>query len=179
MESWPDIERRYGPLVWRTANRILGDYVDACDCYQEVFLAALKESKRRRVTSWPSLLGRLATRRSIDRIRQRKVQAKHQATTPVEFLAEASGGRSEAEEASRKEELIEVVRQGLARLPAKQSEAFWLRCVDELSYEEIAEQTASSPGAVRVLVHRARTALRGFMASQYQVDSANTGDHNV
>ncbi len=166
-------------MVWQTAYRILGNYVDASDCYQEAFLAALKESKRKRITSWPSLLSRLVTRRSIDRIRQRKVQTKHKATIPVELIAETSNCQSEAEQASRKAELVEEIRRGLASLPAKQSVAFWLRYVEELSYEEIAEQTASSPGSVRVLVHRARTSLRSLMASQYQVDSANIGEHNV
>ena len=76
MYDWPDIEKRFGPVVWRTANRLLNDYADASDCYQEVFLAAVKEARRRDVNNWPSLLRHLATQRAIDRLRQRNRQAK-------------------------------------------------------------------------------------------------------
>ena len=46
--DWPAIVREHGPLVWRTALRILGDDSEAADCYQETFISALRPRDARR-----------------------------------------------------------------------------------------------------------------------------------
>ena len=42
MTDWPAVVREYGPLVWRTAYRLVGSDADAADCYQQAFLAAVR-----------------------------------------------------------------------------------------------------------------------------------------
>ncbi len=49
-------------------------------------------------------------------------------------------------------------------MPADQAEVFWLRTVEELSYEEIAEQMGIDANHVGVLLHRARQKLRQWLA---------------
>lgn len=164
MDPWSDIERQYGPLVWKTANRLLNNYADAADCYQEVFLAAFKESRRKEIRNWQAFLRILATQRGIDRLRQRGVHAERHA--PIQDMGEVVGSSSEAGQIAKANELMDAVRAGLTTLPAKQAEAFWLRFVDQLTYEEIAEQVAITPNAVGVLIHRARSKLRVFLASE-------------
>jgi RNA polymerase sigma-70 factor (ECF subfamily) len=164
MDSWVEIERQYGPLVWKTANRLLNSNADAADCYQEVFLAALVESRRREIKNWPAFLRLLATQRGIDRLRQCSAHARrHEA---IRDVSEIVGDYTGPEETARANELMEAVRKGLTTLPAKQAEVFWMRFVDQLTYEEIAEQLAINPNAVGVLIHRARAKLGVFLANK-------------
>ena len=60
MTDWPTIIRDHGPLVWRTAFRLLNDHADASDCFQRTFMAAVELSERVAVRSWPAVLKRVA-----------------------------------------------------------------------------------------------------------------------
>lgn len=69
--DWQVVLEKYGPIVWQTTYRLLGNHADAADCFQEAFVGALEISRRQRVRNFPALLSRLATARAIDRLRQR------------------------------------------------------------------------------------------------------------
>ena len=71
MLNWDNIVALNGPLVWRTAYRLVGCEADAADCYQEAFAAALSISRRESVRNWPALLQKLATVHALDRLRRR------------------------------------------------------------------------------------------------------------
>src|SRR6185295_8536637 len=71
MMNWDDIVEQYGPLVWRTAYRLVGCDADAADCYQEAFVAALSISTREEVKNWPGLLHKLVTVQALNRLRRR------------------------------------------------------------------------------------------------------------
>src|SRR6478609_1684047 len=71
MTDWDQIIRRDGPAVWRTVSRLVGDRADAEECFQEAFVAALELARREPLTSPRALLLRMATARSMDRLRQR------------------------------------------------------------------------------------------------------------
>jgi len=72
--DWQVVVEKYGPLIWRTAYRLLGNPADAADCFQETFVSALEVSRRQRVRNFSALLVRLATARAVDRLRQRMRQ---------------------------------------------------------------------------------------------------------
>lgn len=61
-------------------------------------------------------------------------------------------------------ELLELVRGAVELLPPGQREVVLLHYVDDLSCDEIARLVDSSPGAVRVRLHRARAQLRRELA---------------
>jgi RNA polymerase sigma-70 factor (ECF subfamily) len=63
-------------------------------------------------------------------------------------------------------ELLDHLRAELARLPEKQAQVVWLRCVEEWSHGQVAEQLAISTGEVRVLLHRARARLQQLFATK-------------
>jgi DNA-directed RNA polymerase specialized sigma24 family protein len=114
MTDWPFILAEHGVTVWRTVYRLLDHHADALDCYQETFLAAWRFAEREPVADWPSLLISLATRRAMDRLRQRyRDRARLSA---IDSLREPS---SEAEcpvrHASARE-LLDRVREGMAEL---------------------------------------------------------------
>ena len=161
MHDWHEIRQRYGPLVWSTVYRIVKRHDQALDCYQDVFVEAMERSEEQPVRSWPALLRWLAVRRALDRLRKEQRAASHIDSFDESRLQSDGMEPSGAAEFG---ELVERVRLEMARLPDRQAEAFWLRCVEEISYAEIAKQLEVDVNAVGVLIHRARNRLRDLLA---------------
>ena len=157
MNDWERIVKRCGPTVWRTAWRLLGRHADAADCYQEAFASALEIARRERVQNWKALLRQLATRRALDILRRRYRTSEHrEEAVEVAMLATEVGNPVKTAEAG---ELAERLREGIARLPQRQAEAFCLRFVEGMSYRGIARRLGMDTNAVGVLLHRARKRL--------------------
>ena len=172
MTDWPLILAEHGPTVWRTIYRLLDHHADALDCYQETFLAAWRFTERQPVADWASFLTSLATRRAIDRLRRR-----YRDRARVIAMDGVREPGSEAESPLRHasaRELMDRMRQGMAELPDKQAQVFWLSCVEGLSHQQITDRLEIAPGEVRVLLHRARTYLRGVLD---RGTSTEGGDH--
>jgi RNA polymerase sigma-70 factor (ECF subfamily) len=161
MIDWPSIVGEHSAAVWRTVYRLLNHHADALDCYQETFQAAFGFAQRQPVVDWGPLLTTIATRRALNRLRsRRRVRSRVVAIDGVpEPSSEAASPLQQAEAA----ELLERVRQGLAELPEKQAEVFWLSCVEGLSHQQIGDRLQVAPGEVRVLLHRARARLRAIL----------------
>jgi outer membrane lipoprotein-sorting protein len=83
MTDWTEIVRQHGPVVWRTAYRLLNHDADAANCFQRTFVAALELSRREPIVHWPALLRRLATVRALDCLRQRRCESGRQASLPA------------------------------------------------------------------------------------------------
>jgi RNA polymerase sigma-70 factor (ECF subfamily) len=165
MDNWREIQDRHGSLVWATVYRILKDDAESLDCCQDVFLEAFRRARQSPVENWPGLLRWLAAHRAIDRLRQRKRHDGRLAGMhDVSAVADTRPGPVDAAELN---ELMEHVRGQLTKLPSKQAEAFWLRCVEQLSYTDIAGQLGLDTGAVGVLVQRAKARLRKMLADLY------------
>ena len=156
--DWDELCRVHGPMVWSTVFRVLNDHAAALDCYQDVFLEAYQQTRGRRVNDWPSLLRWYSVRRAIDHLRRRRRAAS---------LGIASGDAVEriacqdvTSQVAQLNELMDRLCEELAKLPDRQATAFWLRCVEERSYAEIAGQMETNANEVGVLIHRARQQLR-------------------
>ena len=161
MTDWQGIVSRYSGLVWRTTYRLLGRHDDAADCYQEAFLAAWEISKCQRVRHWPALLVRLATHRALDRLRRRRRQTGRFETVP-DWSAVPTKHPS-PQDFAEGTELADRLRTALGHLPDQQAQVFCLRCLDDLSYRDIAHQLNLKVSAVSVLLHRARCRLRELL----------------
>jgi RNA polymerase sigma-70 factor (ECF subfamily) len=103
-----------------------------------------------------------AVRRALDRLRkERRVAAR--ADSDKRTLLSPTTTESPGDEIEFRE-LLERVRDEVARLPERQGEAFWLRCVEQLTVAEVAELLGTDANSVGVLVHRARARLREMLA---------------
>jgi RNA polymerase sigma-70 factor (ECF subfamily) len=60
-------------------------------------------------------------------------------------------------------DLSDRLRGALGQLPHQQAEVFCLRCLDDLSYRDIARQLDLKVSAVSVLLYRARGRLRELL----------------
>jgi RNA polymerase sigma-70 factor, ECF subfamily len=156
MTDWPTIIRDHGPLVWRTAYRLLDHHADASDCFQRTFLAAVELAEREVVGNWPAVLRRLTTARALDtlrsRYRERRAEPLPDLTTDdraIDPLDVASAG-----------ELADRMRTALAEIDVIQATVFCLIHLDGLSNADAAEAVRVTANHAGVLLHRARQALR-------------------
>jgi RNA polymerase sigma-70 factor (ECF subfamily) len=159
--DWKLIVDQYGPLVWATASRLLGNHADALDCYQEAFLEAIRLARREPVLDWGSLLRHLATVRALDLLRVRC--RRRNRTDGLADPATALGREADPSQEAEASELAERLRVALAHLPPEQARVFCLSCLDQLSYREIGERLGLTTSAVGVLLHRARQQLREWL----------------
>ena len=157
VQDWQIVVNEYGPLVWQTAYRLLGNHTDAADCFQETFLAALELSRRQPVRNVPGLLIRLATTRAIDRLRQRGRQERQQAQT-CDGRETCRVGDPAGQAQTR--ELAWRLREAISQLPAQEAKVFCLRYLNEMSYRQIARELGIGINAVGVSLYRAKAKLR-------------------
>ncbi len=162
MNNLEEIRSRHGQLVWNTVYRVLRDYTESLDCYQDVFCEVFQRARGPEVEDWPAFLRWLATRRAIDRLRTRRRQQGRIDAGDVALVLASNPGPPETAQLN---ELVELVRHELVKLPSRQAEAFWLNGIEGMSYEEVGRQLGVDISTVGVLIHRARLRLRKALAN--------------
>lgn len=158
MTDWSPLVEQHGPLVWQTVYRLLNHEADAADCFQQVFLAALKLNQKETIHHWPALLKKLATARALDQLRSRyRHQARFQPLVAQNYV---DGRLHDPSEYAIEGELADELRQALSELEPIAAEIFCLANLEGWSYEAIAEQWGMTSNHVGVLISRTRAALR-------------------
>lgn len=123
--------------------------LDAEDCYQETWLAALRAYPRlREASNLRAWIFTVAHRKAIDHVRARRRRP-----LPVADVPETAGPVPEPSDAP---ELWARVR----ALPPKQRTALALRTVIDLAYADVARAMGTSEEAARRSVHEALQRLR-------------------
>jgi RNA polymerase sigma factor (sigma-70 family) len=163
--------------VYRLAYRMTGNRQDAEDITQETFLRvhdALEGFRgQSAVSTW---IFTIAKNLCYTRFRQ---ATRSSFATLEAFLEHATDIVSPLDiDASQRASLAAQVRDGclggLVRcLTFDQRAAFVLRVLVGLKTRDVAEILGKSPGAVRVLVHRARGNLRAFLCTRCSAYDAN------
>jgi RNA polymerase sigma-70 factor (ECF subfamily) len=169
MTDWEQLYDRHAQAVWNTAYRLLRDENEACDAVQEAFVSAMEYGATNEVRNWAGLLRRMATARALDRLRL-KIRRRQDSTGGFDLnLLGDPAASSRPESGLDRRDLAEALRRALGRLPARQAEVFYLRCVEEMSYAQIARETGLSAGNVGVVLHRARGRLRQLLGAELYV----------
>jgi RNA polymerase sigma factor (sigma-70 family) len=138
----------HGPGVHRFLVASVGR-IDADDCYQETWLAALRAyPKLRDASNLKSWIFTVASRKAIDHARTRRRQP-----VAVGDVPESAGP---PETSLPDDELWSRVRE----LPSKQRTALALRYVADAGYDEISAVMGTSEDAARRNVHEALKRLR-------------------
>jgi len=130
-------------------------------CFQETFICALEVSRRQRVRSFSALLVRLATTRAIDQLRQRFRHSK--VRSDAADLAAVPSTNPEPVQEVQMQELVVRLRESLSQLPPQEAQVFCLRCLNDMSYRQIAKELGIKTKTAGVLLHRARKKLRDFL----------------
>ncbi|HEX6129331.1 MAG TPA: RNA polymerase sigma factor [Candidatus Limnocylindria bacterium] len=145
--------RRYLDGIYAYAFYQLGDHHDAEDATERTFLAALAAlpSFRDEGASFRAWLYRIAHNTASN---ARRSRFRRRAQPLPEGFERPAPDADPARLVARADELREVL-DALAELPDERRQVVILRFVDGLSAAEIGEVLGRSPGAARVLLHRA------------------------
>jgi RNA polymerase sigma-70 factor (ECF subfamily) len=156
LPDWNGIVERHAKRVLRVAQRILGSVQDAEDVSQDVFAEAFRLHRSGPVQSWTGLLVRLATLRSLDRLRRLRPAAELRDSDRVTTV--------EPFELAAADELAQWLRQAMARLPDQQAAVFAMVHFEQFSRDDVSAALGISPEAVSTALYKARQRLLEFLA---------------
>ena len=157
-EAYAVLVGRYQESLYRHAAAMIGDRDAASDLVQETFVKAytrLDTCDPDRFAAW---IFRILRNRCKDWLKNRRQQ-----TAPLHDEAHTAPESDDPALSLERTELGRVVDAALMRLPPAQREAFLLKHVDGLSYEEMAERLETGISALKMRVMRAREALQDIL----------------
>jgi RNA polymerase sigma factor (sigma-70 family) len=156
------------PRLVRLAYRYLWNIHDAEEIVQETLALAWREVGVRvpETEHRDAWLYRVTINLSLNRLR--RLRADPMPPTETAATAAHPGSRQEMDE------LMQRVRLAVRELPDRQQAAIVLRDIEGLAHEQIGEILEVTPAAARVLVHRAREAVRRILLVRWP-DSFKTG----
>ena len=153
-EAFGILIRRYEPGLLRFATRMLGNPDAAADAVAESLVRAYRHLAQcrdpGRLRSW---LYRITGNRCRSHLARRHMNDISLSDAPP--LADGSDAWAVLE----RSEQVALVERALAALPAEKREAFVLKHVEGMSYEEMAAVTGARIPTLKMRVHRAREAL--------------------
>ncbi len=161
--AYAGLVARYRDRLGRYAVRMLGNHADAEEALQDTFVRGFRSLARcddpERFGPW--IFGILVNRcrtHGAQRARRERMMIHDESA-----MAVASVAHTEDQDAWREE-----IARALEQLPTDQREAFLLKHVEELSYDEMHRVTGASVSALKMRVLRAREELRRLLAESYK-----------
>ncbi len=165
--------KRFAPLVYAQAIRLLGDVDEAEGALQQTFIKACDRldtyEGRSGLGSW---LYRIATNEALMLLRQRspRIDLDNVADTiqADEMPQHLTPWTLDPATAALNSELRATLEQALMALPETLRVVFVLRDIQGLSTEETAAMLGLGESAVKVRLHRARLRLRELLSAYMQ-----------
>jgi RNA polymerase sigma-70 factor, ECF subfamily len=150
---------RYQDVLFRHALGMCGSGDVAEDLVQDALVRGYARlSSCHDPARFGAWLFRILSNRAKDHLRSHAARG-----LPLRDDMEAPATFDDPEASVERRELSEAVRRALAILPEGQREAFLLKHVEGLSYEEMETLLGVSVSALKMRVHRAREALQGLL----------------
>jgi RNA polymerase sigma-70 factor (ECF subfamily) len=170
-KSFEGMVRTWCGRMLAVAYRLLGSEEDARDCVQEAFLNAFQKlaafEGRSSLGTW---LHRIVVNQALSKLRARGRRPEE----PLDGLLptfDAGGHRLgpqarpavSVQELAARSEVREVVQRSIARLPDPYRVVLLLRDIEGYDTAEVAGLLGLTEGALKVRLHRARSALRALL----------------
>ena len=158
-----EIVKTYSERLYWHVRRFVLSHEDTDDLLQDIFLKIW--------TALPSFRGeaqlytwvyRIATNETLNFLRRQKVRAALQFRSLDDVLEE----RVDADPYFNGSAAERALSKAIARLPEKQRIVFIMRYYEDLSYEEIAEVTGTSVGALKASYHIAQEKVRAVLGEE-------------
>jgi RNA polymerase sigma-70 factor, ECF subfamily len=154
-EQYAELVRRHQQALYRHALGMLADPDAAADLVQDTFVNAYANLARcRDGARFGAWIFRILRNRCLDYLKE-----KRRRDVPLDVARNVAAERGDPGVDLERSLVRDAVARALDRLPAAQREAFLLRHVHDLSYEEMAEVIDASASALRMRVMRARELL--------------------
>jgi RNA polymerase sigma-70 factor, ECF subfamily len=165
--AFNELVRLHQASVFRQLLRVIGDAAEAEDLAQEVFVTVFKaiETFRgdSRLATW---IHRIAQNHARNRLKyhgrhKRRGDAPLEETTEESVAVPETGSRLPRPDHQVEAHQAELqIRLAITQLEPEQRTLIVLRDLENLTYEEIQEQTGLPSGTVKSRLHRARVALQ-------------------
>ncbi|MBI4563702.1 MAG: sigma-70 family RNA polymerase sigma factor [Planctomycetes bacterium] len=163
LDAYGELVDRHGARLVNLAYMMVGNRHDAEDIAQDAFIRAYKGldrfQMRAKFSSW---LYQITLNLCKDHLKARSRRARKVGESYLETLDD--GRRDATPRAILESELSEKMREAIGSLPYLYREAFVLRHLQGLEYDEIASITGMPADTVRVRTHRARELMRRRLA---------------
>src|SRR5215208_6314771 len=158
--AWELIVKQHWRKVFNVAYKFVGKHDEAEDLTQEIFLKIFKSlntfDRRANFQTW---LISVSRNLCIDHYRSvRKERETIDRDVDANELTPAAPGQN-AYQALEQADRVELLRKAMAELPPTLREAVVKRDIQELSYQEIADQLNLPEGTVKSRINRGRTEL--------------------
>jgi RNA polymerase sigma-70 factor, ECF subfamily len=168
-ESFEILVRRHQNTTFNLIYRFLGDYDEATDTAQEVFLSAYKSIQQfRGDATFSTWLYRIAFNHASTR--RKSLNSKLQRQVALEDDAVLVDCGDNPETSAERKEIQQRVQQALNSLDGDDAQIILLRDLQDVSYEDIAQTLDVPIGTVKSRLHRARQALRTSLAPYFTCD---------
>ena len=158
---------RYQHRVVKIAQKYVSDFADASDIAQEAFIKAYKALPNfRGESSFYTWLYRIVTNAAknfLDSSSRQRSQVDVDDEVLNASSPEALTDRQTPDSIIESEELKKVILKAVGELPKELREAFMLRELEGLSYDEISEKAGVPIGTVRSRIFRARQYIESKM----------------
>lgn len=162
VKSFAELSRRYRGSYTRFAVRMVGDRDDAEDVLQSAFLRAYRALDRcepARFGAWLYQIVANECRTFVTRRarRERRIVRDEQSLAAVVAPTDTTN------------DALDDIQYALDQLDVDQREAFLMKHVEQLSYEDMAEITGDGISALKMRVKRACARLRKLLEEAYDV----------
>jgi RNA polymerase sigma-70 factor (ECF subfamily) len=167
IDSFEVLVRRHQKAIFNLVYRLLGNYDEAAEVSQDVFLSAFKSIHQFRgeanFSTWLYRIGlnHASTRRkSLNSAQRRQLSL-----DGSEVIANSTVDPAKNFE---DKEIQQRVQQALNSLDAEDARIILLRDLQDIPYDEVAEILDLPVGTVKSRLHRARQALKTSLAPYFQ-----------
>jgi RNA polymerase sigma-70 factor (ECF subfamily) len=158
--------RRHEKAIFNLLYRMLGDYDDAAETSQEVFLSAYRAIGHfRGEANFSTWLYRIAINHATTR--RKSVTSRQRKQVPFDGSEMIDDSQLGPAESLEKKELRERVQRALNELEPEDATVILLRDLQDTPYEEVAQVLEIPVGTVKSRLHRARQALKARLAAYF------------
>jgi RNA polymerase sigma-70 factor (ECF subfamily) len=175
IEAFEELISDYEKKVFNIALRIIGNYNDAEDISQEIFIKVFKSIKNfKGNSSFYTWLYRIVVNECFDIAKKKKKVLAFSIDTPIvtgddEVQRDIKDRSKLPEEEFENKELRKEIQKALNMISNEHRTMIVLRDVQGFSYDEISEMLKCPPGTVKSRINRARKALKELLSEQKEL----------
>jgi RNA polymerase sigma-70 factor (ECF subfamily) len=165
-EAFGQLIDRHAPAIVNLAYRMVGNQAEAEDLAQEAFLAAFKALPTFRADAkFSTWLYRIASNKCKDWLRvKRPGQGQYDVNADEQLDLHVAEGRT-PEDLLSQQQVAKELNQAIQRLPPLYREAFVLKHIEGLSYEEMEDILGVGGDTLKMRVYKGRVQLSRELAA--------------
>ena len=168
-DSFEVLVRRHEKAIFNLVYRLLGNYDEAAEVAQEVFLSAFRSIHQfRGEANFSTWLYRIGLNHASTR--RKSLQTSQQRHIPLDGTEVIADGAVDPAKSVEHKEIQQRVQQALNSLDPEDARIVLLRDLQDIPYEDVAQMLDIPVGTVKSRLHRARQALKTSLAPYFHAN---------